>query len=487
MHVGSRIAEEESDELTQYFVQTDQWARIYSGDVDIIYGTKGSGKSAIYALILNRQDELFDANIITTPAENPRGTTVFSGLVTDPPPSEHAFRNLWKLYILTLIGSTIQVYGINNTETREVLRALNAANLLSDGLSIEALFRKAKNYIKQKFNQPTTQVEYTVTVDPQTLMTTASRRAEYGKSEIPREQGPSTDELLRVASDGLRRANIGVWVLFDRLDVAFAESYELEGNALRALFRCYNDLKSLRNISLKIFVRDDIWKRITAGGFPEASHITRYITLEWSQPSLINLIVRRLLNNSPILRRYDLDKDDVLSDFSKQRQVFYRLFPLQVDSGPKNPSTFDWIVSRVADANEKTMPREVIHLLTALREEQLNKLERGEPPPDGDALFDKAAVKDALKPVSQARLDQTLLAENPQLVQYIRALEGEKTQQTVSTLSRIWSVDDQQAERWAWHLVEVGFFKNRGTKDVPQFWVPFLYRPALNLVQGSAQ
>ena len=35
-------------------------------------------------------------------------------------------------------------------------------------------------------------------------------------------------------------------------------------------------------------------------------------------------------------------------------------------------------------------------------------------------------------------------------------------------------------------MVEVGFFEERGDKDDPEFWVPFLYRDALQLIQGSA-
>ena len=44
---GSRVAEDESDELSSYFVETEQWRKIIAGDVDIIYGPKGSGKSAL--------------------------------------------------------------------------------------------------------------------------------------------------------------------------------------------------------------------------------------------------------------------------------------------------------------------------------------------------------------------------------------------------------------------------------------------------------
>ena len=55
---GQRIAEDESRELSNYFVETDQWRRIYAGEADIIYGTKGAGKSAVYALLMQKQDEL---------------------------------------------------------------------------------------------------------------------------------------------------------------------------------------------------------------------------------------------------------------------------------------------------------------------------------------------------------------------------------------------------------------------------------------------
>jgi hypothetical protein len=51
--IGRRVAEEEKDQLSAYFVETDQWRRIYSGDVDIVYGAKGAGKSAIYSILLD--------------------------------------------------------------------------------------------------------------------------------------------------------------------------------------------------------------------------------------------------------------------------------------------------------------------------------------------------------------------------------------------------------------------------------------------------
>jgi hypothetical protein len=80
------------------------------------------------------------------------------------------------------------------------------------------------------------------------------------------------------------------------------------------------------------------------------------------------------------------------------------------------------------------------------------------------------------------RLNQTLLAENPDLQKYLDALKGEKTRQNVESLRRVWSRSHAEATRIAEELVAVGFFESRQN----DFWVPFLYRPGLGMVQGSA-
>lgn len=91
--------------------------------------------------------------------------------------------------------------------------------------------------------------------------------------------GVPVDDLLSYANSGLRDSDVTIWLLFDRLDVSFSSSPTLERSALRALFRVYSDLKPLENIKAKIFVRRDIWERITEGGFREASHIIKQTSL----------------------------------------------------------------------------------------------------------------------------------------------------------------------------------------------------------------
>jgi hypothetical protein len=104
---GNQIAEEEKDTLKDYFVQTASWQKILRGEIDVIYGPKGAGKSAIYVLIQDYADYLFDKNVLLVSAENIRGDPAFKSLTLDPPTTEREFTNLWKLYFVTLNLSKI--------------------------------------------------------------------------------------------------------------------------------------------------------------------------------------------------------------------------------------------------------------------------------------------------------------------------------------------------------------------------------------------
>jgi hypothetical protein len=297
----------------------------------------------------------------------------------------------------------------------------------------------------------------------------------------------SADSLLDLANKAFATKGIRFWIVLDRLDVAFADSEGLERNALRALFRVYRDMQGLNNVSVKILLRDDIWARITDVGFREASHITRAITITWESRALLNLVIRRALHNDELKAYYRVEADKVLASVQEQEKLFYRIFPRQVDAGARKSTTLDWMLSRTADGTKQTAPRELIHLLSAARDEQLRLLEMGASEPAGETLIGPAALKAALPTVSKVRYNQTLCAEHPTLKPLMTKLEGEKTQQVAASLAKIWNTSEPDALSNAEKLSDIGFFEKRGTKEQPIFWVPFLYRDALHLVQGPAE
>jgi len=484
---GERVAEEELQELNRYFVQTDQWRQLYAGAADIVYGLKGAGKSALYANLLSHADDLRARGVMLIAGENPRGAPVFKDLVDDPPTSEQEFRNLWKLYLLQLIGGKFREEGFESADARALISTLETSNLLPSGGGLKALVRSALDYVRY-FTKPAG-VEGTLKLDPATGMPSGigGKVLFHEPNAAALAAGAvSVDVLFSHASEALRRHGRELWILMDRLDVAFAESLDLEQNALRALFIVYSDLRTFDGIRLKIFLRSDIWERITVAGFREASHITKTLTISWDEKSLMNLVVRRVLQSPLVNQYYHVVVDDVLADVARQSELFYRLFPQQVDVGSRRPSTFDWIRSRTQDGTSHTAPREVIHLLSEARNVQLKRLEIGEPLPDGEALIAGGTLKVALEEVSKVRLQQTLFAEFPAWRPYILKLRGAKTQQSVESLAEIWKEDAARVLEIAISLADIGFFERRGPRDDPEFWVPFLYRDALEMTQGTA-
>lgn len=486
---GHRIAEDERDQLSSYFVETDQWHSIFSGNVDVVYGAKGSGKSAIYSLLLGRENELFDRGVMIVPAENPRGTPVFRDLAeSDPATTEMEFRNLWKLYFLALVAKILRDYEVRNASAQHVITLIEQADLLPREFSLFGLVKSVLDYVR-RFGKVEA-VEGGFQFDPITGQVNgltgkiAFREPSASQAQLGQ---VSIDSLLSMANRALEDERLNVWIVLDRLDVAFAESAELEGNALRALFRVYLDLRTHSRISLKIFLRNDIWDRISGAGFREASHITRRTTLSWDNLSLLNLVIRRILHNDVLCKTYNVNPIEVLSDSEKQYQLFYRIFPKQVDLGTNKPRTFPWMLSRIQDGLRQSAPRELIHLLASARQVQLHNLEIGLNDPPDELLFERITLKDALPDVSQVRLEQTLYAEYPSLKQWLQHLAGERTQQVPETLARIWSVEQAKALEIADQLATIGFFEKRGNKEAPIFWVPFLYRDALKMVQGSAE
>ena len=165
---GARVAEDETGELAKYFVETDQWSRIFKGEIDIIRGEKGSGKSAIYSLLVAREDELFDKKVLLLTAERPRGATVFRDLVSDPPTSEQEFTSLWKLYIVTRIGQKIKDIGISGDQAKRLISLLEDQGMLEADFDLGRAFKQVRTYVSRFSNAKS--IEGSIVFDPNTMI-----------------------------------------------------------------------------------------------------------------------------------------------------------------------------------------------------------------------------------------------------------------------------------------------------------------------------
>jgi len=484
---GESIAELEAEKLKDYFFKTEYWRLLRNDTIDVIYGAKGAGKSALYTSVTNDVNSLFDENILVALAENPTGNTAFSNLKNDPPTTERDFVRLWKLYFLVITARVFDEYGIDDTNAKKVKQILIDCNLIPAQNKLASFLKACFDFIKSFKNGR--EVSTTAEFDPITGMYSGQRfsvafgepsKSDFEKGLIPIEY------VYDLLSSSLKANNIRLWIIIDRLDVAFIESEDLETNALRALFKAYLDLSQFEEIKLKIFLRDDIWVRITSEGFREASHITKFQNIIWSSEYLLNLLIRRVLDNNALVESFQLNKDEILSDIHKQEELFYKLFPKQIDNGAKKPATLDWMLSRTRDGKGINTPRELIQLLSYARNIELKRLENGINELLDDNIISRQSFKEAVPLVSKQRIEQTLYAEYPTMKDYIERLKGDKAEHNIHTLSQKWSVTEGEALTIAKRLENVGFFEVKGDLNNPKFKIPFIYRPYLEITQGVA-
>jgi len=166
---------------------------------------------------------------------------------------------------------------------------------------------------------------------------------------------------------------------------------------------------------------------------------------------------------------------------------FDRAFPKQVDAGEKKPKTFDWALSRTEDGKKVAAPRELIHLFTVVRNRQLDRIDTGQAAIPENIYFEAQSFREAHPEVSETRLQKTIYAEYPWSKDWLEALRGQRTSQSLTSLESIWGTSRSDTEERIRRLVDIGFFEPRGPVTERTYWVPFLYRPALELVQGTAE
>jgi hypothetical protein len=471
LNLGQTAAENEARDLSQYFVETDQWKQIYNGDIDVILGYKGSGKSAIYFLLDAHREDLAKKGILFTPGERLVGNPVFAQLRASAPVSEEDFEALWKLYFLSLVGNIFKKQGAASADAKSVIRYLELEGLIEKDFDLALLLQRVINYILSKLHVAA--VEGGARLDPDTgKPNTVYARILFGenKQAVTAKDAIQFDELLKRAKRHLQGVNRTVWIALDRLDAVFDNTPELEKRALKSLFRVYRHHFSEGPIRLKIFARTDIWVAILKDGFREATHIEKKIELSWPKTQLVYLISKRLLSCEALREFYDAkESQSVDTNISMlNNRMFEKSFP----DAQKQP--VDYIMENLADGASRVTPRDFIRFFKSCREEEQRRIEIGAAGVGGKTLFHPETGRHGFRSVSQHKLLESIYAEYPDLKVYIEGLSKLKNADFgLKTVAKAWGVNEQNARLTARRLKEIGVL--RGGSDDSTLSIPKVF------------
>ncbi|MCZ7525808.1 MAG: hypothetical protein M5U14_05100 [Acidimicrobiia bacterium] len=272
LELGNSIAEFD-DALERYFVETELFRNLVAGEVDIVAGDKGTGKTALFRILHRRYAEIEAlSNVEVVPAFNIAGSPIFQRINEGDVLSEGQYSTMWKAFIISLAGNwVLQLYEDAFTDRMFGLdNLLQRTGLRSQDDSPSTIFSSIVNLFRRLMNPAS--LEGTVAITPEGLPVVGGR-VEFGDSAGATEEAIRHDDALALLDAVLAETGLQLWLVLDRLDEAFAGLPAAEVPALRALLRTYLDLVPYEHVRLKLFVRKDLFGRIIAGGFVNLTHV----------------------------------------------------------------------------------------------------------------------------------------------------------------------------------------------------------------------
>jgi hypothetical protein len=476
LDLGSSVAEHD-DALEDYFIETEVFAALVDDRRDTIAGDKGTGKTALYRILQKRYPTLLqDVEVLA--GFNPAGAPVFQRLTEGEPLSEGEYITIWKAYVLSLVGNWILAVneGGFSHKMDELDDLLTKTGLRSPDDSASTVFSAVVNLFRRLTNPKSAGVAATITPDGLPVI---SPHVEFGDAP-PAEDLVRHDDALRLLNDVLDEVGYSVWVVLDRLDEAFQGFPDAEVPALRALLRTYLDLSEFDRVTMKLFVRKDLFRRIIASGFVNLTHVNaKKVEIVWDEEDLLDLLCRRIRENGEFIAALNLPPD------VSNENLFNTVFPRQVDQGSRRPTTWNWVLARIRDGNGIAPPRNLIDLVQKAQEAQQRTEQRHATeyePGAGDGVIGSDAIKRGLAALSKERVEDTLLAEAGDYAPLIERFRDGRAEHNDESLAETLGVDIGSVRAEVKPLVELGFLEQTGET----FKVPMLYRGGLSITQGKA-
>lgn len=332
--------------LPDLFQRTSDFGRFLDDTTCLIRGRKGTGKSALYSLLLRHSktaQELARGRLDQVVCLSGHGRfrlrptrDEFEEVDRHLAAGEDSWEPFWRSYLL------VRLY----LERHYRLRSNKYAALTSVLRSFPAGDRWG--------------IEHTRTVIQMALDSNLKLLAKDALVDIDRYQQGKGQKI---------------WLLFDDLDEDLPERAGIRNRALVGLFQLVQDAdaRRLEWIRHKIFLREDIWQRLT---YDNKSHLNgRDIVLSWNRSDFLRLALRQTYRSREyrtLVDRFASIQDPDQVDEETLEAVLNSLWGSRRERGRHSKKVARWVYDRLTDAGGTTFPRSLGILLKAAKEQEMS-------------------------------------------------------------------------------------------------------------------
>lgn len=289
-----------------------------------------------------------------------------------------------------------------------------------------------------------------------------------------------TDALYIIDDEAHKKAEM-LWFLYDDLDEDFPEAGEVRQQALTGLFQFLQacDARRLKAIRFKIFLREDIWTRLT---FDNKSHFNgRDILLQWTRVDFLRLALRQAVQSNDFKELVDrfspVESIDQASEEAID-QALELLWGSRRRRGSKAKYVSRWVYERLTDSSGTTFPRSLSILLKGAKEQELSYKGQSSIKPPTDRLLRGKSLEIGLKKASQERCN-AIKEEYPDLRKFFNSLKDVQALSSKEELQTVWQESAQDVmspfDEFADLLSEIGLAEWREKEQRYKFADIYVY------------
>ncbi len=448
-----------AEDIPNIFQRTGDFPRFLSNRTNLIRGAKGTGKSLLFRLFVekpNRARELAKpyADLEKVEFIGAHGRPTLDPFILDRSDfmsfeaqvgAQH-WESLWRAYTLLRLHHKMLDIPIQDQELKHVLDDLTDVGSVSHQKIVAWLVDIAHSA----------------------------------------ERGPAINDALRNIDKWLKKETKQAWLLYDELDTGFGletESYDRRQRAVEALLSWWLEASdTFSQIKMKCFIREDIWRKLS---FPNKSHYTgRDMLLRWQEEDLWRLVLRQALN-SPTFADY-MDKSFGLNavnleirDLEQLRRILHPLWGERM-GGVNKAYTHRWVLKRIADGQENRFPRSLVFLLSRAveRERGLGSWEQG-------TVLRPRSLINSMPHVSEKRVEE-VREEYPEFDSALDKLRGQRSPLIRETLDELWNDLNINISNLIDNLIQAGILEKRRPakgENSPRYAIAELYLSGLGMLR----
>jgi energy-coupling factor transporter ATP-binding protein EcfA2 len=295
LSLGSSIAENELRDLSSYYIYTDEFRRAERGEVQVVVGRKGSGKTALFARLRDRLRRQQQRIVLDLQPEGFQLLKLKEQVLSlmEQGTKEHTLAAFWEYLLLLEVAYKIlekdKTPHTRNHELYEPYREL------------AALYHRREYTAEGDFAE---RMQWLI----DDLHRRFSEKRNPGDSAVSLNRAELTELLythdvpeLRRQIQGYLKLKDGLWLLFDNLDKGWPAAGLTPDDLLivRALLDAVNNLRrtlTRQDIECNgvVFLRNDVYDLLLKYT-PDRGKTAR-VEIDWKDPDLLReMLLRRLV------------------------------------------------------------------------------------------------------------------------------------------------------------------------------------------------